>query len=230
MAVFLGFDTSIYPGDAKMELLRQQGNVAFTGFYLGPAPSHEDSSWMGNRQKLQDLGYGFAPIYVGRQQSGPGQHILTADQGTADGQNAVQLAGDAGFPEHSVLYLDIESGPPIHQKTLDYYKIWVEAVAQGNFTPGVYCSHLIAAEVLAADPRPVPWVFRLLFNAGHIFNLPLPVPDPSSRAGFSDAQVLQYAQNCIVSVGGTTIKPADLDTALTADPSSPSDGSAEPET
>jgi len=226
MPVFLGFDTSIYPGDAKMELLRQQGNVAFTGFYLAPAPSHFDTSWMDNRQKLQDLGYGFAPIYVGRQQSGPGSHILTADQGTADGQNAVQLAGDAGFPDQSVLYLDIETGPPIHAAFLEYYKAWVEAVAQGNFTPGVYCSHLIAAEVLAADSRPVPWVFRLLFNPGHTFSLPMPVPDPSSSAGFSDAQVLQYAQNCVVNIGGTKIQPADLDTALTADPSSADGGGA----
>ena len=75
MPVFRGFDTSIYPGDAKMLLLRTDADVAWTGFYLGPAPSHPDDSWMSRRADLKAMGFGSAPIYVGQQQpNGPGSH------------------------------------------------------------------------------------------------------------------------------------------------------------
>src|SRR6266566_10150723 len=39
-----GFDTSAYPGDAVMTLLRP--SFDFCGFYLAPAPSHNNASWM----------------------------------------------------------------------------------------------------------------------------------------------------------------------------------------
>src|SRR5262249_20707466 len=123
MPVFRGFDTSIYPGDSKMLLLRNEGDVVWTGFYLGPAPSHTDDSWMSKRADLMAMSAGFAPIYVGQQQpTGPGSRILTAEQGTLDGADAAQLARDAAFPPASVIYLDIETGPPILPEFVDYYK------------------------------------------------------------------------------------------------------------
>src|SRR5262245_38171774 len=116
MAIFLGFDRSAYPGDNIMQLLRNAAHLDFTGFYLAPAPSHPDTSWMGKRAFLAGLGYGFAPVYVGQQQppppghQSPGSHIITAAQGTIDGKNATDLAGHAGFGPNSVIYLDIETG------------------------------------------------------------------------------------------------------------------------
>jgi Rv2525c-like, glycoside hydrolase-like domain len=219
MSVFLGFDRLAYPGDGVMQLLRSQGGVSFTGFYLGPAPSQRSTGWMQKRSFLKDLGFGFAPVYVGQQQPpGPGSHILTAHQGTIDGADAVRLARHAGFPESSVLYLDIETGPPVQRAFLDYYAAWVQSVIDNGFTPGVYCSHLLAHEFLARDNRPQPWVFHLKFSTGHVFSLPLPAPDPS-QSSFPDAKVLQYAQNCTLKLDATSVKPIDLDSALTADPS-----------
>ncbi|MBV8855542.1 MAG: DUF1906 domain-containing protein [Acidobacteria bacterium] len=218
MPVFLGLDTATYPGDNVMKLARAQANIAFTGFYLGPAPSHPDAGFMKKRALLSGLGYGFAPVYVGQQQSGPGSHVLTTKQGTADGKNAAALMQQAGFPASAVVYLDIETGPPVVPAFFDYYVAWVQAVVGAGCTPGVYCSHLLAAQFLAHDSRAIPWVFQLKFSNGHVFSPPVPAPDPS-QSSFSGAKVLQFAQNCTLLLGGTQLKPVDLDTALVPDPS-----------
>lgn len=217
MAIFLGFDRSEYPGDQVMQLLRTEAQIDFTGFYLAPAPSHGNAGWMGKRAFLLGLGFGFAPIYVGQQQSPPGSLNLTAPQGTADGLNATQLAATAGFPAGSVLYLDVETGPPVHPPFIAYYKAWVQSVIDNGFTPGVYCSHHLAAQFIGADNRAVAWVFQLAAIGGN-FAPPLPRPDPS-HSSFSGAKVLQNAQNAKLTLGTTVIKPVDLNTALMADPS-----------
>jgi hypothetical protein len=220
MTIFLGLDTSTYPGDNVMKLARTQANIAFTGFYLAPAPSHSDTSFMKKRAFLSGLGYGFAPVYVGQQQSGPGSHNLSSKQGTTDGKNAAQLMLTAGFPASSVVYLDVETGPPATPAFFDYYSAWVQAVIGGGFTPGVYVSHLLAAQFLAHDSRAVPWVFQLKFSGGHVFVPPLPAPDPS-QSSFSGAKVLQFAQNCTLNLNGAHLSPVDLDSALVPDPSAP---------
>lgn len=217
MAIFLGFDRSEYPGDNVMQRLRTEAQIDFTGFYLAPAPSHGNAGWMGKRAFLLGLGLGFAPIYVGQQQSPPGSLNLTAPQGTTDGLNAAQLAATAGFPGGSVLYLDVETGPPVHPPFIAYYKAWVQSVIDNGFTPGVYCSHHLGAGFIAADNRAVPWVFQLAAIGGS-FTPPLPRPDPS-HSSVSGAKVLQYAQNATLTLGATVIKPVDLNTALSADPS-----------
>lgn len=53
-----GFDRSTYPGDTEMQGLWTNTSLAFTGFYLAPAPDHSDTSWMGKRAKLKSMGWG----------------------------------------------------------------------------------------------------------------------------------------------------------------------------
>ncbi len=63
----LGFDTYSYPGDAAMSAWRDESvPYEWVGYYL-EAPCHKDNSWSGKRQKLTDLGWGIAVIYVGQQ-------------------------------------------------------------------------------------------------------------------------------------------------------------------
>ena len=63
----LGFDTYTYPGDAAMTAWRDESvPYEWVGYYL-EAPCHKDDSWSGNRQKLTQMGWGLAVIYVGQQ-------------------------------------------------------------------------------------------------------------------------------------------------------------------
>jgi hypothetical protein len=64
----LGFDTYAYPGDEAMLAWRHE-NVPYewVGYYLPSAPCHKGDSWAGKRQRLTDMGWGMAVIYVGQQ-------------------------------------------------------------------------------------------------------------------------------------------------------------------
>ena len=63
----LGFDTYHYPGDAVMQAwLHQSVPYEWVGYYL-PAPCHKGTTWLGKRQRLADMGWGMAVIYVGQQ-------------------------------------------------------------------------------------------------------------------------------------------------------------------
>lgn len=217
-SIFLGFDRLEYPGDPFMRLLRTRADVSWTGFYLAPAPSQGSTTWMEKRAFLKGLGFGFAPIHVGQQQRQvPGSHILTATQGKSDGENAVALAKRAGFPEASVLYLDIETGPPPEPALLTYYKSWVQSVKDNGFTPGVYCSHLLPPALLQ-HAQAVVWIFHLKFDNGSRFSPPLPMIDPS-KSTFTGARMMQYAQQGSLTIGGQTLSPIDLDSSHKADPS-----------
>lgn len=63
----LGFDTYAYPGDAAMRAWREENTpYEWVGYYL-PAPCHKGRSWMGKRERLAEMGWGTAVIYVGQQ-------------------------------------------------------------------------------------------------------------------------------------------------------------------
>jgi hypothetical protein len=63
----LGFDTYAYPGDDAM-LAWRDDSVPFewVGYYL-PSPCHRSDSWSGKRERLTQMGWGLAVIYVGQQ-------------------------------------------------------------------------------------------------------------------------------------------------------------------
>ncbi len=64
----LGFDTYAYPGDNAMLAWRQEGApYEWVGYYLPSAPCHKGDTWSGKRQRLTDMGWGLAVIYVGQQ-------------------------------------------------------------------------------------------------------------------------------------------------------------------
>jgi Rv2525c-like, glycoside hydrolase-like domain/Hemopexin len=113
-----GVDVLQYPGDPAMDILWNTTSLTWTGFYLAPAPSQGNTSWMNRRAFLEGLGWGFAPIYVGQQtHASPGSHTLTQAQGTIDANDAAALALHAGFVPGSIIYLDIETGPRFLQRS-----------------------------------------------------------------------------------------------------------------
>lgn len=63
----MGFDTGVYPGDAALRAWRDGGApYEWAGYYL-PSPCHPDESWSGKRERVNELGYGIAVLYVGQQ-------------------------------------------------------------------------------------------------------------------------------------------------------------------
>jgi hypothetical protein len=216
---YAGFDSLEYPGDDVMTRLLAQSNLKWCGFYLAPAPSRPNSSWMAKYQILKTIGWGLAPIYVGQQQAGNRVALHpSAAQGQVDANDAVALAATAGFPQRSVIYLDIETGGPLSVPMMDYIRAWVENVIAQGCRAGLYCSYLVAPALAALDPRSVFWVWHLNQGNGP-FQPPFPSPDPS-RSGFPTAIVWQLAQNAAATVNGATLQ-VDLDVATIPDPSLP---------
>jgi hypothetical protein len=67
MGRHLGFDTYSYPGDEVMKAwLASDVPYEWVGYYL-PAPCHKGDTWVGKRERLVDMGWGMAVIYVGQQ-------------------------------------------------------------------------------------------------------------------------------------------------------------------
>ena len=233
---FAGFDRLAYPGDTFMKTLYDETNLCWCGFYLAPAPSQGNTSWMSKRDYLQQMGWGFAPVYVGQQVAGPGSKIVTAAQGKLDAQDAARLASAAGFEKASILFLDIEQGPPAQKATLEYYDAWVsELEDHTNYSPGVYCSFSQVAQALH-DKNSLPhfWVFQInQFTCGPAKggftqvgkNTPFPTPDPA-QSGVSFAQLWQFVQaasGCSVRAGGHTVVNFDFDSSTAQDPSNATD-------
>ena len=210
---YRGFDTYQWPGDAQMSALK--GAFDWCGYYL-PAPSHPNLDWVGRRPHLVAAGWGLAPIFVGQQIVGPGSHVVTADQGKADGMAAAETMARDEFPPGSWLYIDLENGPPYGKPEGDYVSAVIAAVTAGGYRAGVYCSHAMAAAVAAAHPEARIWAFRVPTVERTFAAPPYAAPDPA-MCGYAGAFAWQYRQNVRLSVGGLF----DLSSSRTADPSSP---------
>lgn len=222
MTGFAGFDRSEYPGDAVMAWLKANTNLTWCGFYLAPAPSHPDPSWM-NASDSALADWGLAPIYVGQETIGPGAHQVNAAHGTIDGADACALTTKAGFDPTSVVYLDLENGPPFTATQSQYVGAWCDAVVAGGYTAGVYCSFLFAAQIAVLRPNTKIWCFHVRTVSPHRVAGPnFPSPDPST-SGFAGAHIWQLDDSalvpCVVAPGGQLL--VDLDSADSADPSAP---------
>jgi hypothetical protein len=231
MTHYAGFDTDINPGLAQLAWLKANTNLRWCGYYLAPAPSHEDPSWMGQRQALLAQGWGLAPIFVGQQTTGPGSHNAAGPQGSTDGSTAAELARNEGFPPQSYIFLDWEDGSSPSQDAQAYIKAWANAVAEIGYTPGIYCSHVLASEMaaLVGQLNPAPalriWAWKVATVATHPYVGSIesfPDSDPAG-CGYAAAAAWQCQQNCELSLPGApvTSMQVDLSCSNVADPSAP---------
>jgi hypothetical protein len=218
MSAYAGFDSANYPGDAWMAWLKQNTNLVWCGFYLAPAPSHGNTSWMTRRAALTAAGWNLAPIYVGEQVIPPGSENPSAAKGTADGQNAVSLMTTEGFSQGSCVFLDLEDGS-LPAELSAYTAAWLDAVGRGGFTGGVYCSHVIAAQVNTLKPALPLWVFRVQTTAVHASGgPPFSAPDPSD-CGYGGARIWQFEQNALLTAPGMPGPiQVDFSSSATSDP------------
>lgn len=213
MSNYWGFDVSYYPGNAAMNAWFNK--YKFTGFYLAPAPTHTDTSWMNKKNYLDSIGYGYLPIYCGRQE---GSSNLTTAIGKSDAHAAANLASTAGFPSNSYIYLDIEEGGLLSSNFINYIVGWVSEIENHtNYSAGIYCSYSQTADqILNATGG-----YAVRFWVYHIDTTITPgsgsAPSPSN-SGISYARAWQFRQNYSQTVGGYTIS-ADYNTSMYSDPS-----------
>ena len=160
--LYAGFDRLEYPGNAAMRWLWDNTNLWWCGFYLAPAPQQPYTGWMRALPLLRSIGWGAAPLYVGRQVA-TDWDTLDGDHGNADAVDAANLAQQAGLERGRVIYLDIEQGAPLNYWQGHYYHGWVDGlIRDGRYYPGVYCSYQIASDLRNKwDSRARFWVFHV---------------------------------------------------------------------
>ncbi len=226
---FAGFDLARYPGDAVMEALYEQSNLEWVGFYLpvaGPG-LNDKKTWLNTYRTLRGIGWGVAPIYVGKQ---PHSHSLALVRGGEemngylDGVEATNFASNEGMPAGTVIYFDQEL-PSADSAWLSHYFGWANAVVDQGYKPGIYCSFTIAHAITSyierrsANAKPVVWVWNLSkFPAHKSFSdlTSIPAPEPHSAGG--GARSWQYIQKSSLKILGRTIWPVDFDSSDTRDP------------
>ncbi len=138
----IGFDRNDYPGDAALPLLRR--HFAFAGYWLNAPPEEQASSWVGHREAMIRLGFGFVLLWNGKLDA----EILQAAKagrvpevlGKAEAAAAVRMARAEGFPEGAVIFLDQEEGGRLLPEQAAFLLAWTEGVARGRYRPGAYAS------------------------------------------------------------------------------------------
>jgi hypothetical protein len=163
-----GFDTRDYPGDAAMRTWLEHSPYRWVGYYL-TSPCFRGRDWLGTRPRLESMGWGMAVLFVGEQDWA---EILPADQVIADptlprctranlradrgAEHAVEAATTAraeGFPDGSVVYLNVERVERVSDDLRDYVRMWTRGLlTDGRYVPGLY-AHARNAEELRAIQR-----------------------------------------------------------------------------
>jgi len=217
-AYHYGMDTSIYPGDAAMQTWWNCSPFHYTGFYLAPAPYHPDGSWMDKRPVLLSQGWGFMPVYVGRQAD---SSYLDPATGASEAEQAASLARCAGFPSQAIIFLDIETAEALSEEHLSYVIPWVNQLRTTGYQAGIYCNSDNANQIrdaLFKQHPPGIWRPAEFWVAHYTGCTPLSsIPMPSSSE-VPFASVWQFAGDIELTYGGYTIM-VDLNTAVYTDPS-----------
>src|SRR5579864_5077767 len=151
---FLGFDRNEYPGDEVLPLLRK--SFSFASYWLSAPPGGKNNSWIGKRSLMQAQGFGFLLLYQGRTSSQLPYKKDSIEAGLADARAAAAAARRDGFPEGSVIFLDVEEGGRFFDGYHTYLRSWAESLTKEKFRPGIYCSGIVVDEgegstVISAD-------------------------------------------------------------------------------
>ena len=250
VVVFPGFDTSIYPGDGAMSAWRHPSSPYYwSGYYL-PAPCHRDTTWSGKYATLNAMGWGLAAIYVGQQdwtqilQAGDPRgdnetsraaqsvaseqvvtcsaSLLTAEQGRLEAADAIARLRADGFPDRTIVFLDVEFVRSVTTALLDYYRAWITAVIRdGRYRPGVYAAksnattlYVAAVEAFRAAGSSETPTFWIASSAG--FSL----GQAPTAVGLDFAKIWQGIFDVTQSWNGVTLL-IDVDVATRRSPSAP---------
>jgi hypothetical protein len=170
MAFYAGVDRVQYPGDRVMGLLRKNTNLRWCGLYL------QYADWQPKYGVLKDMGWGVAPVYGGKDPTGPKLSAIKAryagheaalknalyDNGsTVDGTEAIAMANSAHIKPPTIIYFDIENPVP-DAGWLAYYQGWCRKLVDEGYGVGLYTREAHAT-----------WLFHQLMTQGG-FNIIMP--------------------------------------------------------
>ncbi len=138
----IGFDSNNYPGDSALPTLRR--HFAFAGYWLTNPPGEHTNPWIGKRDALLRNNFGFLVLANGKTDAEISRAKRAgtppATLGARDAAKAIAAAQREHFPDHTIIFLDQEEGGRLNDNQSTYLLAWTEAVARGNFLPGVYAS------------------------------------------------------------------------------------------
>jgi hypothetical protein len=202
---FLGFDRNEYPGDAALPVLRK--SYFFASYWLSPPPGEKSNSWIGKRGLIKAQGFGFLLLYEGRTSRQLPYKRDSIEAGLRDAHAAAAAARREGFPEGSVIFLDVEEGGRFPDGYHAYLRSWAESLAKEKFRPGIYCSGIVVDEgegstIISADDirahigvaDVVYWVYNDACPPSPGCGVPQNPPAPSG-SGVAYASVWQYVRS-----------------------------------
>ena len=209
---YVGFDRNVYPGDDRLDELRQ--HFAFASYWLTVPPGERANSWLGKRKLLVDHGFGFLILANGKLDAEIKHAKVSASRlGAQDATEAIASAKQEGFPEHTIIFLDQEEGGRLLPEQTAYFFGWTEAVAASAYRPGAYLSGQKDSDGRGPDGKPLfittAQDVRENIARQHLHDVALWVyddtcppapgctlsPPPLTRSGTLDAVVWQYAQS-----------------------------------
>ena len=202
---FVGFDRNQYPGDEALPILRK--SFSFASYWLSSPPGEKSNSWIGKRDLMKAQGFGFLLLYQGRTSGQLPYKKDSIEAGLADARAAAAAALREGFPEGSVIFLDVEEGGRFFDGYHAYLRSWAESLTKEKFRPGIYCSGIVVDEgegstIISADDirahsgvaDVVYWVYNDSCppspGCGVLQKTPMP-----SASGVAYASVWQYVRS-----------------------------------
>lgn len=202
---YLGFDLNLYPGDEALPILRK--TFTFGSFWLGPPPGERTSNWTGKRKVMEAQGFGLVVLYNGPLTKELKSLQLAEETGGSEALRAADLLQREGFPQGTIVFLDIEDGGRLSANYHAFLNHWFAALTKAGYRAGVYCSGMPAPDGPGAvittaqdiqshspDLKIHFWVFndRCPPSPGCVFPKDPPAPGSS---GVADASVWQFAQS-----------------------------------
>jgi hypothetical protein len=212
---YLGLDIAFYPndrypneGDDVMQAWKDETPFRYVGYYLAPAPNRKECNidtedykppavrWMGKRGILKEMGWGFLVTYVGYQEYDGHLGVLNEQMGHDNAIQAASLTDSEGFPNSTVIFLDVEGGGALQANMMSYIRSWVHTINyETQFRAGVYCSSDRAMYIRGEVPENDSirfWVSNPDASTSPKCAVSWLAPDPRD-SGFSGATVWQYA-------------------------------------
>jgi hypothetical protein len=215
ITVLRGVDRASAFSTAEASTLSTSDAVKWTGVYIG-GPCSAGSGWTKAllTTLASDYKWTFMPIYVGRQTSSIcSADVLTAAQGTTDGQAAVALMATYGWDANKKIpiCLDLEAGTysASASGSQAYAGAWLAAVRAGGYLGYIYSNPdgingLYSGGVKFDGAWPASWFYTSFENVApsDLTQLTTGTYDSTNRAW-------QYA-SFTSSVGGIDADTSDL--------------------